>query len=310
MAKESDPHAYLTSPASPAGNVAAKRQPYVSGAILEKAAAAEPEPSPASAEPLPASLWPRVDEYLDEPDETRRWERIGDERKEASPATSHHGDPHFRLDALVDAHLADGYTGSTDLKTRVSQGREYASDTCVRREGIDPETGSRYLEELVFEVVHKRSAKETKERAMGFAARGVHRQIGIFVQEKKVREWRKSQGDWGQPLDLGQSLQDSCLAVPLPLAALFSPALAKVAITRALAAKDDPVILEIKDKSERRGEKRGRAESILTVLSARGFVTPEHLRERILATTDRETLERWLRRAASAASLDEIFDEV
>ncbi len=30
-----------------------------------------------------------------------------------------------------------------------------------------------------------------------FAARGVHRQIGIFVREKTVREWLKSENDWG-----------------------------------------------------------------------------------------------------------------
>ncbi len=74
-----------------------------------------------------------------------------------------------------------------DLKTRVSQEQEYASDTCVRRAGIDPATGRRYLEELVFEVVHKRSARKTKARARGFTTRGVRRQIGIFVRQKRVR---------------------------------------------------------------------------------------------------------------------------
>jgi hypothetical protein len=56
---------------------------------------------------------------------------------------------------------------------RRPRGFKHASDTCVRQAGIDPETGSRYLEELVFEVVHKRSPKKTKARAKGFAARGV-----------------------------------------------------------------------------------------------------------------------------------------
>ncbi|MCP4659989.1 MAG: hypothetical protein GY856_31690 [bacterium] len=178
-------------------------------------------------------------------------------------------------------------------------------------------------------MVHKRSKKATKARARGFAARGVHRQIGIFVREKTVREWLKSENDWGEPLDLRGSLRDPCLAVPLPLAALLDPALAQEAITRALEAKDDPVILEIKDRSEERGEKRGsaqgraegekrgraqgkaeeRVESILTVLSARGFVVSEEVRERIRATTEPETLKRWLRRAVSASSLDEVLDE-
>ena len=313
MAKKLDTPTYRTSSASASGSVAGL--PYIPGAILERASVAEPEPTA----PLPAGAWPSVDDYLDEPDEVSRWERISGVRKEASPATEGHGDPHFELDALVKAHLDKGYVGSVDLKTRVSEKREYASDTCVRRAGIDPATGRRYLEELVFEVVHKRSAKETKARAEGFAARGVRRQIGIFVKDKTVREWLE--GEWGEPLDPGLDLRDPCLAVALPLAAFFDPVLAEEAITRALEAKDDPVILEIKSKSEKRGlaegetrgraegETRGRAEALLTVLSARGFVISE-VRERILATTDRETLDRWLRRAASASSLEEVLAEV
>ncbi len=306
MDKESDAPEFLAAPVPSSQRGVGERLPQVPGAILERARAGSPEPSPAAAEPLPATLWPPVDEYLDEPDEVHRWERIGGERLEAMPATPDHGDPHFKLDALIDAHLAEDYIGSTDLKTRVSQEHEYASDTCVRRAGIDPATGRRYLEELVFEVVHKRSARQTKDRARGFAARGVRRQIGIFVRQRAVCEWLVEKDDWGKALDLRRSLRDSCLAVPLPLAALFDPAAARVAITRALEAKDDPVILEIKDRSE----SQGRAESILTVLSARGLVISEEVRQRILATTEPQTLERWLRRAATISSADELLGEV
>ncbi len=188
-------HASQPAPSSRHG--AGERLREVPRAILERARAGSPEP--AAAEPLPASRWPPVDDYLDEPDEVHRWERIGGERRSAMPATEDHGDPHFELDALLKAHLAAGYVGSTDLKTRVSQEQEYASDTCVRRAGIDPATGRRYLEELVFEVVHKRSAKKTKERARGFAARGVRRQVGIFVRQKTVREWRPRPAAPGRP---------------------------------------------------------------------------------------------------------------
>jgi hypothetical protein len=258
MDKKPETPAYLASPASTA-EIGAERVPTMPGAILQKAATLRSEPSPAAAEPLPLSA-PLVDDYLDDPDDpdtSGRWERIGNERMEASPATSDHGDPHFELDALIKAHLAEGWVGSTDLKTRVNKKQEYASDTCVRREGIDPDTGSRYLEELVFEVVHKRSAKKTKERARGFAACGVRRQIGIFVKQKKIREWQKSEKDWGEPLDLEQSLEDKCMAVALPLAPLFDSALSQVAIVRAYEAKDHPAILEIKEKSEKKGEEKG-----------------------------------------------------
>ena len=57
----------------------------------------------------------------------------------------------------------------------------------------------------------------------------------------------------------------------------------------------------------------GRAEeaalSVLTVLRARGLAAPEAVRERILAEKDRERLEQWLERAATAASVTEVLDE-
>ncbi len=264
--------------------------------------------------PAPVARWPAVDDYLDEPDEIHRWERIDGQRREALAATPDHGDPHFEIDGLVKAHLAAGWVGSVDLKTRVSEDQEYASDTCVRRAGIDPATGDRYLEELVFEVVYKRSARDTRERAKGFAERGVRRQLGVFVKGKKIREWLPEAEDWGDPLDLKQSLQDSCLAVDLPLVALFDPVLAEASIARAIAAKDHPVILEIKDQSEKRGEKRGerrgRGQSILTVLKARGLAPSPQVAARLLAVSDVETLERLLHRASVAAAIDEVLDEL
>ncbi len=314
MAKKTDTHKVLAAPASTSGRGAVERLPQVPGAMLQQAPAAGQEPSPAMAEPLPASRdagrrWPPVDEYLDEPDEVHRWERISEVRQEAMPATADHGDPHFELDALLAAHLAADYAGSVDLKTRVSRKQEYASDTCVRRAGIDPATGSRYLEELVVEVVHKRSAKETRARARGFAARGVRRQIGIFVRDKTVREWLAEKNDWGEPQDLRRSLRDPCLAVPMPLAALFDSALAKVAIARALEAKGDPVILEIKEKSEARGEARGvlaMRKSIVRVLDRRLESVPAFVRQRLEEIRSLERLEEILDQALTASSVDEL----
>jgi hypothetical protein len=61
------------------------------------------------------------------------------------------------------------------------------------------------------------------------------------------------------------------------------------------------------------GRTEGRAESrataLLTVLRVRGIAVPEVERERILAEKDPDRLERWLERAAVAASLDAVLDE-
>ena len=75
--------------------------------------------------------------------------------------------------------------GSTDLLTRLSEGSHFATDTCVRRAGIDPRTGVRHLEELAFEVVHEQSTKDITERAEELSARGVRRVVAIFVKKRK-----------------------------------------------------------------------------------------------------------------------------
>ena len=57
------------------------------------------------------------------------------------------------------------------------------------------------------------------------------------------------------------------------------------------------------------GRVEGRAEDVLTVLRARGFVVPEAVRERILAQKDPERLERWLEKAVVATSVAAVLDE-
>ncbi|MFL6233595.1 MAG: hypothetical protein ACJ76N_10715 [Thermoanaerobaculia bacterium] len=48
---------------------------------------------------------------------------------------------------------------------------------------------------------------------------------------------------------------------------------------------------------------------MLTVLRARGLAVPDAARERILAQKDPERLERWLEKAAVAASISAVLDE-
>jgi len=61
------------------------------------------------------------------------------------------------------------------------------------------------------------------------------------------------------------------------------------------------------------GRAEGRAEeaarNLLTVLRVRGIPVPDTVRERILAQKDLERLERWLEKAAVAASATAIIDE-
>ncbi len=61
------------------------------------------------------------------------------------------------------------------------------------------------------------------------------------------------------------------------------------------------------------GRVEGRAEeaarALLTVLRARGLTAPDAARERIVAEKDPARLERWLERAAVAASIGEVVDD-
>ncbi len=57
------------------------------------------------------------------------------------------------------------------------------------------------------------------------------------------------------------------------------------------------------------GEAKARTRDVLTVLRARGIGVPDAARERILAEKTPERLERWLERAAVAASVADVIDE-
>lgn len=60
-------------------------------------------------------------------------------------------------------------------------------------------------------------------------------------------------------------------------------------------------------RDEGRTEKAAR--DVLTVLRVRGIAVPDTARERVLAEKDEERLERWLEKAAVAASVDEVIGE-
>jgi hypothetical protein len=57
------------------------------------------------------------------------------------------------------------------------------------------------------------------------------------------------------------------------------------------------------------GRAEGEARALLAVLRARGITVPDAARERILAQKDPERLERWVERAAVAASVADVIDE-
>jgi hypothetical protein len=59
---------------------------------------------------------------------------------------------------------------------------------------------------------------------------------------------------------------------------------------------------------EAKGEARGEARAVLAFLSARGIEVPDDARERITECTDPDQLEVWVRRAAIATTVKELFE--
>ena len=207
---------------------------------------------------FPADLPPPyVDERLVEP-ETRE-ERVSGRRVLAMPANPEHGDQHTELDRIIGNYTPPGYTASTDLLTRVGPGSDFATDTCIRRSGIDPRTQSRYLEEVAFEVVNTQTLPAMVERAEQLTTCGVRRIFGVFVKKGAIGEWSSTEGRFVM-LDLDDVIEDRTLVRPLPVRALLDAAEADKAVGYALEAKGNPVIAEVREKGRAEGREEGRAE--------------------------------------------------
>jgi hypothetical protein len=253
---------------------------------------------------LPAhEPFPSLDQHLVKP-ETRE-EMIRGRRVLAMPAHPPHADRHFKLDYVLGPHIKPGYVGSTELLTRAGAGSDFATDTCVRKEGEDPRTGTRYLEELAFEIVNEQSFRDITEKTEDLVARGVRRVLAIFVKTGKVCEWSPAEGTW-RALDLDGAIEDDCLSRPIGVKALLDAAEADNAVARALAEKRNPVIEALKNE----GKNEGMAAAILAVLAARGMDVGGEVRGRILGCGDAATLARWIARAAVAGSPEEVVGDV
>jgi hypothetical protein len=87
--------------------------------------------------------------------------------------------------------------------------------------------------------------------------------------------------------------------------ALLDAASADDEVARALEAKNNPAIVAMKAASEQRAT----AAAVLAVLAGRGLAVPSRVRAAIEASTDLAELHRFLQRAITAASADEVVDE-
>ncbi|WP_433935602.1 hypothetical protein AB3662_12800 [Sorangium cellulosum] len=210
-----------------------------------------PEATSPAAQKLPGhGDRPRVDERLVQV-ETRE-EMIGGRRVLAAPAAPPHGDAHCQVDGEALFHVRPGYVASTDMLTRTDDGSDFATDTSIRKEGNDPATGARYLEEVVFEVAHKQPLRDLIDRAERLTARGIRRMFAIFVQRRVVAEWSPAERAF-RPLPIDAEIEDACLIRPLPVRALLDRAEGRNAVARVLLDEKNPVLAEAQQEAFRSG---------------------------------------------------------
>jgi RNA polymerase-binding transcription factor DksA len=268
--------------------------------------------------------FPAIDDRLVEPE--TRTEMIDGEFRQALPGEPPHADTQCDVSYVIRANVVPGYVASTDLLTRVSEDSDFATDACIRRDGIDPSTGTRYLEELSFEVKSTQSVADLTSRARMLIRRGVRRVFAIFVNKDRdeqvqagpVKEWSPREDRW---IDLGDEdeISDPLLWRPVKVRALLDAAEANNQVARALLAQDNPVLIENRRQAVMQRERELRVElaereaqlraaherercalkeGIFDLCHALGVeVTPE--RRAVMESMDSEGL-RWLRDAIRA----------
>ena len=186
---------------------------------------------------------PYDDERLVEPEAGE--EVVRGRQVHVTPAKAPRADRHCVVDLLVASHIEPSYVVSSGLLTRAGPRSDFATDTCIRRVGIDPRTGSRHLEELAIEIVDEQSMRSMVERAEELTACGVRRVLAIFVTKGTIGEWSAQEGRWIS-LNLDGALDDPTLVRPIPLRAFFDRDRADDAVVRALDAKGVPRLAMIR----------------------------------------------------------------
>ena len=274
------------------------------------------EPAGRSA-PGARSAQPGISEHVVQPE---TWQEMHDGVVvEVSPALPPHSQAHTDLGFVLRASVAPGYVVDTDLLTRTSEKWNFASDSSVRKKGLDPETGARYLEELAFEVQYTQRAGEVRAKAREMANRGVRRVFlivaagdaqGSQVSAGPVKEWMPQEERW-RVLGADEVIEDSCLARPIPVRALLDATAADDAAASALAGKKNRVIEQLVQGGYRSGNDEGQREALRTMLHAilakRGIALDQASRARIDDCRDTDMLQEWGTRALDVTTAAALF---
>lgn len=253
---------------------------------------------------------PAVDDRLVAPE--TRYEIVEGRLVPVSPADPPHGVRHSKVSALLEAHTGLDCSVASDMLTRTSERSDFAPDVSVFPVAPDPQTGGRQLEQLAFEVVSTQSLADAGHKAEQLVRRGVRRVFAIDVERGRALEWSRALGTWSV-LDPGGEIEDPMLDVALPIEALVTTARADDTVARALFLKGNPFLVdrmaEGRAEGKTEGRAEGKAESLMVVLAARGFVIDEVTQARLLGERDMQRLDRWIARAMTCETIDELDTE-
>lgn len=217
----------------------------------------KPTPQPA---PLPLSL----DDHI-VPSEDGPYEMIRGEKVLVMPSKPEHADAQVRVAVAMDLYLHDDYVAAVEMLTRVDEGSDFATDVSVRKKGIDPRTGDRYLEELSIEVVNEQAPKLVQVKAHDLVRRGVRRVFAIFVKTGKISEWSQNLERF-VPMNDDGTFDDPVLVRPMVVRALVDRTLAHVELVRTLEKQKHPEIQRIRQAGLDDGHKTGLKEGLKTGL--------------------------------------------
>ena len=223
-----------------------------------------------------------------------------------APARKPHGERHVQLAALVEAHAGDAYSVAADLLTRTSHVDDIAPDVSVYPAAPDPKTGGRQIQELAFEIVSKQRLSRAGDKARKLANRGVHRVFAIEIKRSRALEWSRSADNWVE-LDPSGLIEDPSLEVPLRIEEMIHAVRSNNAVARALIARRNPVIEAVRNEGRVEGKLEGMLEALVALCAVRGIALDAAARDRITRERDPAQLDRWIVRAATAATLDDVL---
>jgi hypothetical protein len=157
------------------------------------------------------------------------------------------------------------------------------------KEGFDPETGSRYLEEIAFEVQNTQRDKDLTERARMLVRRGVRRVFAVKVREDDggtvhagpVKEWSPTEDRWVE-LEPESEIVDRCFRHPIKVKALLDATEARAQVFRGYVDDNDPLLVAEKQKALDAQKKALAAEHARQVQAREQALAAEHARAAIL----------------------------